>query len=132
MTHRSPVDPGTHRPRIDAAGVVLGFGAALDCEIVWDTAVLASLAAAYEVLPAELERQGPVRTERDLVVSLLGYFSRSAGGERRVEVPSVIEAFSARFARRHTLGGTCVRAAAAMLRLGQSATVHLAFDDDEV
>ena len=132
MTHPCQVDPDTHRLRIDAAGVVLGFGAALDCEIVWDAAVLASLAAAYEVLPAELERQGPVHTERDLVVSLLGYFSRSAGGERRVEVPSVIEAFSARFARRYSLGGTCVRAAAAMLRLGQSATVHLAFDGDEV
>ena len=132
MTTHSPVDPGTHRPRLGAAGVVLGFGAALDCEIHWDAAVLASLATDYAIAPEELVRQEPIRTERDLLVSVLGYLSRSAGGERRVDEPTVIEAFAGRFESRTSLGGTSVRAAAAMLRLGQQSTVHLAFDDDEV
>jgi ADP-dependent phosphofructokinase/glucokinase len=138
MAHDAPADPGTHRlhlprrPRLDAAGVVLGFGTALDCEIRWDAAVLTSLAATYDVGPEDLAQQRPIRTERDLVVSILAFLSRSAGGERRVDEPAVVTEFCARFERRPSLGGTCVRAAAAMLRLGQQATVHLAFDDEQV
>lgn len=128
--------PDTRRTTLvhdDAAGVVLGFGAAVDCEIRWDAAVLADLAEAYAVEPGELVAPaGPILSERDLVVSILGYVSRSAGGERRVDEPEVIKRFCARFANLPSLGGTCVRAAAAMQRLGVGATVHLAFDSPQV
>lgn len=132
MTHPTTVDPSTSRPLTPAAGVVLGFGAALDCEIRWDAAVVGDLATAYDIAPEELVGQVPIRSERDLVVSVLGYLARSAGGERRVDEPTVIEEFSARFDRRASIGGTCVRAAAAMLRLGHRSTVHLAFESDQV
>lgn len=132
MTHPTTVDSSTSQPLIPAAGVVLGFGAALDCEIRWDAAVLSSLASMYGVVPEELEGQRPICSERDLVVSILAYFARSAGGERRVDEPAVIEEFCAQFDRVASIGGTCVRAATAMLRLGQQATVHLAFEHETV
>ena len=132
MTRPTTVDPGTSRPRTDAAGVVLGFGAALDCEIRWDATILSDLATSYDVAPDELVEQRAIHTERDLVVSILGFFSRGAGGERRVDEPSVIEEFCGRFASVASIGGTCVRAAAAMQRLGHRATVHLAFQSERV
>ncbi|KQZ90249.1 hypothetical protein ASD62_14070 [Phycicoccus sp. Root563] len=132
MTHPTTVASSTSRTLIPASGVVLGFGAALDCEIRWDASVLSDLARSYGVVPDELVGQRPICSERDLVVSIMGYFTRSAGGERRVDEPQVIEEFCARFDRVASIGGTCVRAAAAMLRLGQQATVHLAFESDQV
>ncbi len=55
-----------------------------------------------------------------------------AGGERFVASPAIVEAFAAHFPRRITLGGTCVRAALAMDRLGLRSTVHLVSIDDHV
>ena len=132
MTNPTPVDSSTSRPHTAAAGVVLGFGAALDCEIRWDATVLSDLAASYAVTREELVTHGPICTERDLVVSVLGYFARGAGGERRVDEPAVIEEFCARFDSMASIGGTSVRAASAMLRLGHQATIHLAFESEQV
>ncbi|GAA2740867.1 hypothetical protein GCM10009868_04710 [Terrabacter aerolatus] len=112
--------------------VVLGFGAAVDREVTWDAVVLGELARHHGIGPDDLGGVGPIRTERDLVASILGYLAHGAGGERRVEDPDVITTFCARFTGVTSLGGTCVRAAAAMQRLGQQATVHLSFVDDQV
>jgi ADP-dependent phosphofructokinase/glucokinase len=117
---------------VSTADVVLGFGAAVDREIRWDSDVLGHLARRHGIGPAELACAGPIRTERDLVVSILGFVARGAGGERRVEDPQVITRFCDRFSSVTSLGGTCVRAAAAMQRLDQGATVHLVHVDEEV
>jgi ADP-dependent phosphofructokinase/glucokinase len=90
------------------------------------------LAELHSIGPEDLVVQGPIRTERDLVASILAFVARSAGGERRVDEPEVIEEFCDRFDSVLSLGGTCVRSAAAMQRFGQKATVHLAFDDEAV
>ena len=132
MTHPTQVDSSTSRPRTDAAGVVLGFGAALDCELRWDAKVLSDLAALYDVAREELTGQPAICSERDLVVSILSFFVRGAGGERRVDEPAVIEEFSARFDSVASIGGTSVRAAAAMRRLGHQSTVHLAYESEQV
>ena len=132
MTTPAPELLGTRRPPVDAAGVVLGFGAALDCEIHWDATTLATLAALHGMGPEDLVAEAPIRTERDLVASILAFVAGSAGGERRVDEPGVIEEFCDRFDSTPSLGGTCVRAAAAMRWLGQNATVHLAYDDAEL
>ena len=112
--------------------VVLGFGAAVDREVTWDPVVLAELAEHHGIGPDDLVAVGPIRTERDLVASVLGYLGRGAGGERRVDEPAVITRFSDRFDGVTSLGGTCVRAARAMRGLGTSSVVHLSFVDDEV
>lgn len=112
--------------------VVLGLGGCIDYEIAWDSVVLADLAAEYAVRSCELSADVVVRTERDLVCSVLALVRDGVGGERFVASSDIVEAFAARFARRTTLGGTCVRAALAMSRLGVRSTVHLVSIDDQV
>jgi ADP-dependent phosphofructokinase/glucokinase len=112
--------------------VVLGLGGAIDYEIAWDPAVVQQLATQYAIQPDELSTSVVVRDERDLLRSLLAFVRDGVGGERFVASSDIVEAFSARFTRRVTLGGTNVRAAVAMSRLGLRSTVHLVSVDDNV
>ena len=115
-----------------AEQVVLGLGSCLDYEIVWDAGVLQGLVDRYGITLAEAQRSVPVRTERDLVCSVLGFLREGAGGERFVESSEVVEAFAGRFDHRITLGGSNVRAAIALSRLGLACSLHLVSIDDHV
>ncbi len=112
--------------------VVLGLGGCLDFEIVWATSVVQSLATRYAVTAAEVDRHLVVNDERDLMRSVLGFMRDGVGGERFVAKPEVVEAFAAHFPGRVTLGGTSLRAAAAMNQHGLPSTVHLVSVDDRV
>lgn len=112
--------------------VVLGLGGTVDYEIVWDSQVIEQLVAEYSIGASELDRAIPVTSERDLVVALLAFVRDGAGGERFVASSDIVEAFAARFEKRITLGGTCVRAALAMDALGIDSTLHLVSIDDHV
>jgi len=112
--------------------LVLGLGGTVDYEIDWDPAVLEALIVEYGILDRELDETVPVDSERALVVTLLAFVKRGAGGERFVASSGIVERFAARFDKRVTLGGTCVRAALAMRVLGLSSTVHLVSIDDHV
>lgn len=112
--------------------VVLGLGNSVDYEIQWDSAVLESLVVEHGIVAAELGGAGPIVTERDLVVSILGHLRAGTGGERRVASSGLLETFAARFVTRTTLGGTGVRAAVALLHLGIPSTVHLVSTDAHV
>ncbi|MFH5824255.1 ADP-dependent glucokinase/phosphofructokinase [Georgenia sp. AZ-5] len=112
--------------------IVLGLGGCLDYEISWDPAVLADLVERYGISAAELSTSLEVSSERDLVRSVLGFVRDGVGGERSVASSDIVEAFAARFPRRTTLGGTNVRAALAMSRLGVRSTLHLVSIDDQV
>jgi sugar/nucleoside kinase (ribokinase family) len=112
--------------------VVLGLGGTVDYEIRWDSAVMNELVVSYGIVPEELSRTIPVQTERDLTVTLLAFLRDGVGGERFIASSDVVEAFAARFDKRVTLGGTPVRAALAMAKLGLSSTVHLVSIDDDV
>ena len=94
--------------------------------------MLGRLAEHHGLTPDDLAATGPIRTERDLVASILGYLARGAGGERRVEDPEVITGLCAQFDGVTSIGGTCVRAATAMRCLGTDSVVHLSFVDDVV
>lgn len=111
---------------------VLGLGGTVDYEIVWDTATLQALVDELGVTPADLDLHHPVRTERDLVVSIASFVAAGVGGERFVASSDVIDAFAARFATAITLGGTGVRAGIAMAAFGLPSTVHLVSIDDHV
>ena len=112
--------------------LVLGLGGTVDYEIDWDGAVIASLVEGYAIRAAELDAGLPVVDERSLVVTLLAFLRDGVGGERFVASSDIVESFSARFRRRITLGGTCVRAAIAMRSVGVSSLVHLVSIDDHV
>jgi ADP-dependent phosphofructokinase/glucokinase len=114
------------------ARVVLGLGGCLDYEIVWDSAVLEELVVRHGIRPDELGTDVEVVTERDLVRSVLGFVRDGVGGERFVATSAVVEAFAVRFDRRVTVGGTNVRAAVAMSRIGVPSSVHLVSTDPQV
>jgi ADP-dependent phosphofructokinase/glucokinase len=110
----------------------LGFGNNVDYELVWDAAVLERLAAEHDVREEELDRPGGVDSERDLVVSILHFMRSGRGGERFVASSTVVEEFAEYFEKRITLGGTGVRAAIAMSRIGFSSVLHLVTMNDAV
>ncbi|WP_024287493.1 ADP-dependent glucokinase/phosphofructokinase [Cellulomonas sp. KRMCY2] len=112
--------------------LVLGLGGTVDYEIVWDSAVVESLVAAYAISAAELTTAIAIDSERDLVVSVLAFVRDGVGGERFVASSDIVEAFAGRFDTRITLGGTPVRAALAMRALGITSTIHLVSIDDHV
>jgi ADP-dependent phosphofructokinase/glucokinase len=112
--------------------LVLGLGGNVDYEIKWDSTTLEVLIRTYVLRASELATSVVVESERDLVRSLLAFVRDGVGGERFVAYPEVIEAFAARFGKRITLGGTGLRAALAMDKLGVASTVHLVSIDDHM
>ncbi|MDN4483163.1 ADP-dependent glucokinase/phosphofructokinase [Demequina lignilytica] len=116
----------------EAGAAVLGLGGCLDYEITWDVAALEELARRHGIVASELERGDVIGSERDLVRSILAFLRDGVGGERAVAALEPIEALSRMFERRITLGGTSVRAALAMSRIGVPSTLHLVSVDDHV
>ncbi len=111
---------GTMREKI-----VLGLGDNIDYEIVWDSRVFERLIAEYKIHTAELTTAQAVHSERDLVVSILGFLKSEDGGERFVANSKLLDTFAKKFQSKITLGGTSVRAALAMRKLGFTAGLHL-------
>ena len=112
--------------------IALGLGDNVDYELVWNSEVIEDLVVQYAVREEELEAYGAVTCERDLVVSILGFLRSGDGGERVVASSELLERFSARFKTRVTLGGTPVRAAIAMRKLGHTSALHLVTTNDHV
>ena len=112
--------------------IVLGLGNTVDYEIQWDTAVFEAMIQEYDIRPDECFRGCEIQGVRDLLRSILGFMKEGGGGERHVADLSAIEAFARRFDLRITMGGTPVRAAAAMAALGQRPWLHLVTLNDHV
>jgi sugar/nucleoside kinase (ribokinase family) len=115
-----------------ASRVVLGLGGCVDYELTLTADVLGGLVTEYGVRAAELASPPPVDSERDLVVSILGYVARGGGGEHFVASVPALETFAGRFPHRASLGGTSVRAGLLMSRLGVPSTFHLVSLNDTV
>jgi ADP-dependent phosphofructokinase/glucokinase len=116
----------------DASRVLLGLGGCVDHELKLTADVLEQLVAEYGIVAAELTSPATVTSERDLVVSILGYVSQGRGGEHFVASAPALESFAGRFPHRTTLGGTSVRAGMVMSRLGVPSTLHLVSVNDTV
>jgi ADP-dependent phosphofructokinase/glucokinase len=108
-----------------ASRVVLGLGGCVDYELKLTADVLEQIIAEYRIGAAELTSPATVTSERELVVSILGYVARGGGGEHFVAAAPALETFAGRFPHRATLGGTSVRAGIQMSRLGVPSTLHL-------
>ncbi len=112
--------------------LVLGLGGTVDYEIVWDSAVLEELILEHGISAGDLTMSQPIDDERALVLTVLAFLERGAGGERFAASSGIVEAFAARFETRVTLGGTGVRAGIAMHSLGVPSVQHLVSIDDTV
>ncbi len=105
--------------------IVLGLGNNVDYEIVWDRAIFERLAGDYRITSSDLSNTTPIMSVRDLLASILDFMHRQSAGERFVVSPELIIEFSQLFNYRVTLGGTAVRAALAMRKLGHIPALHL-------
>lgn len=112
--------------------IALGFGNNVDYEIVWHAETLNKLIAEYQICAVELTCNKAIDSERDLIVSILSFIKAGLGGERFVADSGLIEQFASRFQKKITLGGTPVRAAIAMGKLGHRAALHLVSMNDDV
>ena len=112
--------------------LVLGLGGTVDFEIAWDAELLAELARQYRIVRADLDVTAPVQDERDLVCAILAFLDADSGGEKYISSSQLGIDFAGRFDYQITLGGTCVRAALAIAKLGVPSLVHLVSIDDNV
>jgi ADP-dependent phosphofructokinase/glucokinase len=112
--------------------IALGFGNNIDYEIVWNSGVVEDLIRQYDIRNSELDVNKAITCERDLVITILGFLQIASGGERFVASSDVIEQFAQRCDRKITLGGTSVRAAIAMRKLGYPSALHLVTLNDHV
>ena len=112
--------------------IVLGLGGTVDYLVRWDSAVIEELVLAYGIRADELSTAVPVTSERNLVRCVLAFVRDGVGGERFVASSAIVEAFASRFVTEVVLGGTGVRAAIAMDKLGVKTTLHLVSIDDHV
>lgn len=112
--------------------LVLGLGDNVDYEIEWDGRVLSALAEVFRIREEELDIFAPVGDDRSLVVSILSFLRSGAGGERFVASPEIIERFAKLFRNKITLGGTPIRAAIALGKLGYTAALHFVTMNEHV
>lgn len=112
--------------------IILGLGDNIDYEIVWNSKVIEDMITRYDVHDCELSTDIEVTSERALVISILGFLKSESGGERFVSSPDIIERFVQNFENKITLGGTSVRAAIAMRKLGYTSALHLVTINDNV
>lgn len=112
--------------------IALGFGGCIDYEIVWNSQTIETLIRRYNIRAADLDISQSIHSERDLVISILGFLQSGHGGERWVASASIVEEFAQKFAKQITLGGSSVRAAIAMRKLGYTSALHLVTVNDHV
>ena len=112
--------------------IALGLGDNIDYEIVWNSKVIEDLIVQYGIRADELSADRAINSERDLVISILGFLQSGAGGERHVSSSAIVEQFAQKFEMKITLGGTSVRAAIAMRKLGYTSALHLVTINDHV
>jgi ADP-dependent phosphofructokinase/glucokinase len=115
-----------------ASRVLLGLGGCVDYELRLSSSTLQKLVAEYEIWDSELALSAPVTDERSLIISVLAHMKHGAGGEHFVTSSETLRRFASRFPTRISLGGTSVRAALAMSRLGVPCTLHLVSLNDHV
>lgn len=112
--------------------IALGLGDNIDYEIVWDSAVLEDLIRRYAICADEISLHREIDSERELVISILAFLKSGTGGERTVSSSDIVEEFSRYFESKITLGGTSVRAAIAMRKLGYTSALHLTTTNEHV
>lgn len=114
--------------------IVLGLGGTVDYELGWDADAFQELVDRHDIRIAELEDPPSASAfgEREILLTVLRSMWQGVGCECYAADKRALIAFADHFAYEVTLGGTCVRAALAMERIGVASTVHLVSVNDDV
>jgi len=114
------------------ATIALGLGDNVDYEIVWDSHTIEALILEHNIRRADITPLPVIHSERELLISILSFLQAGTGGERWVSSSAIVERFAHRFPMLVTLGGTSVRAAIAMRKLGYTSALHLVTINEHV
>ncbi|HHV09350.1 MAG TPA: hypothetical protein GXX75_03600 [Clostridiales bacterium] len=112
--------------------VTMGFHSAVDFELKWDASIIEGLASKYDIRRNELRTDFPVKTERDIIIAILGHLTEGTGGEYVPETNRLCKEFASHFEYRQTIGGTATRAAIAISKLGFRSTLSMCCYNDAI
>lgn len=107
------------------ARVALGFTNTVDYEAVWDAAALERLMSKHGLVQSDVLPWPRIDTMRQLLGTVLWHFSQGSGCGQFVENGVLFDELLSCLTCKITLGGTAVRAALVLNRLGIDSVVHL-------
>ncbi|WP_193106133.1 ADP-dependent glucokinase/phosphofructokinase [Brachybacterium sp. FME24] len=110
--------------------IVLGLGGCLDSEVALDPSRLQALVDDHAVSLTEIRQPAELRTEHDVLLSVLDFLRDGVGGERYVSTVDAVLAFESHFEHETTLGGTNVRAGRILAQLGHPNVLHVPGRDE--
>ena len=119
-------------PTAVAHRVALGFGNNVDYEIVWDSDLIEYLCRQHCISGNDIHEYTVINNVRELLGSILFHLKTGSGKEVLVSDSGIIEEFSACFQKKITMGGTGIRAAIAMAKMGVPSALHLVTINDLV
>ena len=113
--------------------IVVGLGNNIDYEFDWSGLDFQSIVDSHRIRFAEIQNVSvAVKSERDLVIAILNRIYRQSGGEYFLESPVLATDFARSAAKKITMGGTGIRAAIALAKIGVATTAHLVTMNDSV
>lgn len=104
--------------------IAAGFQNTVDFELVWDTSILESLISQHDIQYSELSTAISICSERSLILTLLQHMKSGSGSECIVSSSEITRSFASHFSYSVTLGGTALRAAMAIEKLGYHSSIH--------
>lgn len=104
--------------------IALGFHACVDYELDWDLSVIEDLIREFAVKRSEIRKDIVIDSERALLIVCLAYMTEGSGGEIIPETPEICTDFADHFTYRITIGGTAMRAATAIRKIGYESVIQ--------
>lgn len=104
--------------------IAMGFQNTVDFELKWDCSTVNSLIALHNIKNEDITGNISIQSERELITVLLSFMKSGTGGERFASSSDITRTFASHFAYEITLGGTPVRAAEAIGKLGYRCCLH--------
>lgn len=104
--------------------IALGFHACVDYELDWDLSVIEDMIREFAVKRSEIRKDIVIDSERALLIVCLAHMTEGSGGEIIPETPEICTDFADRFTYRITIGGTAMRAATAIRKIGYESVIQ--------
>lgn len=104
--------------------IAAAFQNTVDFELKWNTDILESLIKHHHIYLPEIQKHLPIRSERELIITLLRHMIDGDGSECLAVSSQITRSFASHFPYDITLGGTAVRAAMAIEKIGYRSSIH--------